>query len=206
MELTKRQALDLVKVLSHYETSNEQVDADVRGLRCDLEDFVLAEEETTDEEADEEAEGEDEEAADEEDEEECSEQEDDEGDEADDASEETDEGGDREEPSSYVGGDDLHGLKACKGQVISSSVGEPDDDVLIEFEHVAAGRETNVDVLINDGEDFIGPVTLIRRMGTELHLAEELDGALTWHRFAVSRFPKGWANVLPVNELVGVDG
>lgn len=205
MKLTKQQALDLVKVLSHYETSTVQVDADVRSLRCDLEEFVLAKEET-DEEADEEGEGAGEEADDEEDEEERSEQEDDASDEADDAGEEADEEGDDEEPTGYVRGDDLHALKPCKGQVVSSGVGDPDADVVIEFEHVSCGRETNVDVLINDGEDFIGPVTLIRRKGAELHIAEELDGNVTWHRFAVSRFPKGWADALPVNQLIEVDG
>ena len=47
-----------------------------------------------------------------------------------------------------------------------------------------------------------GGVTHIRRKGKELHV-RDTDG--TWSIFDVDRFPKGWADVLPVNMLVEVD-
>ena len=56
------------------------------------------------------------------------------------------------------------------------------------------------------GGEPIGPITHVRRKGTELHVAESVKhGSRNWHRFHVSRFPKGWADALPLDDLVEVE-
>ena len=222
MKLTREQALDLVKILSHYQTlapDNGVGDAD--GLCSDLEEFVLSgsdedddaaedsdDEEGDDDEEDEEDEDSDEDDSEEEDPEEPDESEDDEGDEADDESEEDDGEGDGDseeelETDSYALGRDLHDLKVAKGKIISSSVGDPDDVVTLEFEHTEGDDADVCDLLVNG--DPVGPIVYVRRKGSELHVAEGSDDDRTWHRFNVSRFPKGWADVLPVDDLVEVE-
>ncbi len=212
MELTKEQALDLVKVLSHYQTLESTVDVDVHGLCSDLEEFVLSteEDEETDDEEDEEDDEAGEDSSEEEDDEEPDESEDDKGNEADDEGEETDECSVEAEAELgadiYVRGNNLHDLKVAKGKVISSSVGEPDNEVTLEFENTeGVGIDVcdNVcDLLVNG--DPIGPITHVRRTGTELHVADNNSGR-TWHRFYVARFPKGWADELPLDNLAEVE-
>lgn len=224
MKLTKEQALDLVKVLSHYQAlDTRSVDAPtVHATLGSLEKFLVGEEEDDDLDSgeadedccdhsdgdDDEEEQEDDEAdedsSEEEDDEESDEQEDDEGDEADDEGEEADGEGDDEEldPDSYALGADLHDLKVAKATIISSSVGDPDDEVTLEFENTD-GEDVNVcDLLVNG--DAIGPITHVRRKGTELHVAEN-NGGRAWHRFHVSRFPKGWADALPLDDLIEIE-
>lgn len=227
MKLTKAQSLDLVKVLSHYETLVGDAGiahVDVGGLCADLEDFVLngsdededaceAEDcdhdhEGDDDEEDEEDEDSDEDDSEEEDSEEPDESEDGEGDEADDESEEADEEGDGDaeeelDADSYALGSDLHDLKIAKAKIINSSVGDPDDSVTLEFEHTE-GDDADVCDLLVSGEP-VGPIVYVRRKGNELHVAEGSDDDRTWHRFSVPRFPKGWADALPLDDLVEIE-
>lgn len=214
MKLNKEQALDLIKVLSHYDTlcGTSGVDAPtLHATQGELERFVLGEDEEDEEETDDEEVEEDDEAdedsSEEEDDEESDESEDDEGDEADDEGEE-DDGESDDDPEeeldvdAYALGSDLHDLKVAKGKVISSSVGDPDDEVTLEFEHTEDDDSSVCDLLVN-GEP-IGPITHVRRKGTELHVAEN-NGGRTWHRFHVSRFPKGWADALSLDDLHEVE-
>lgn len=211
MKLSKEQALDLVKILTHYQTLAPDGDvADAHGLCCDLEEYVLRgdeDEEETDDEEDEEDDGADEEDSGEEDAEEPDESEDEEGDEADDEGEEDDDEGPADEEEldvdSYAYSGDLHDLKPAKAKIISSSVGDPDDEVTLEFEHTE-GDDANVCDLLVGGEP-IGPITHVRRKGSELHVAESNSGERAWHRFHVSRYPKGWADALPLDDLVEVE-
>jgi hypothetical protein len=211
MKLSKEQALDLVKILTHYQTLAPDSDVgDAMGLCSDLEEYVLhgdededGDEEETDDEEDEEGE----EDSGEKDAEEPDESEDEEGDEADDEGEEDDDGGDPDEEEldvdSYAYAGDLHDLKVVKAKVISSSVGDPDDEVTLEFEHTE-NDDANICDLLVSGE-AIGPITHVRRKGTELHVAENNSGERAWHRFHVARFPKGWADTLPLDNLVEVE-
>lgn len=211
MKLSKEQALDLVKILIHYQTLAPCGDvADVHGLRRDLEKYILGgdeDEEETNNEKDEEDDETDEEDSGEEDVEEPDKSKDGEGDEADDEGEEDDDDGLADEEAlcvdSYVYSGDLHDLKPAKAKIISSSVGDPDDEVILEFEHTD-GDDANVCDLLVSGEP-IGPITHVRRKGNELHVAENNSGERAWHRFHVSRYPKGWADVLPLDDLVEVE-
>lgn len=204
MKLTKEQALDLVKVLSHYGTFTDVVNVNVSGLCSELEDYVLSDGEEVEEETDDEEDEEDTAAAEgpsgEEDEEEPREQEDDEGSEAASAGEEADEQGDEElYPDCAVHASTLHDLKAVKAKVISSSVGDPDDEVRLEFEEC----DSECDLLV-DGDPTCR-VQYVRRSGTELHVAELTEqGLRNWHVFGVLKFPKEWTAALPVGELVEV--
>lgn len=223
MKLTKEQALDLVKVLSHYQTLESTVDAPtVYATLGSLEKFLLGDNEDldsceaddccdhTDGDDDEEDEEDDEAgegSSEEEDDEESDESEDDEGDEADDEGEEVDGEGDDEDelsPDSYALGGDLHDLKVAKAKIISSSIGEPDDEVTLEFEFTAGGDDDSLCDLLVSGE-VVGPITHVRRKGQELHVAENNSGERAWHRFHVSRFPKGWADTLPLDELIEIE-
>lgn len=221
MRLNKEQALDLIKVLSHYQALDTRsvCAPTVHATLGSLERFVVGEEEDLDSgEADDccdhsdgdddEEEQEDDEAdegsSEEEDDEESDEQEDDEGDEADDSGEEADGEGDEElEVDSYGLGADLHDLKVAKGKIISSSLGDPDDEVTLEFENTEGDDADVCDLLVNG--DPIGPITHVRRKGTELHVAENNSGERSWHRFHISRFPKGWTDALPLDDLVEIE-
>ena len=215
MKLNKEQALDLIKVLSHYDTliGTSGVDAPtLRATQGRLEKFVLGEDdccdhaEEDDDEEDEEDEEADEDSASEEDEEESRKPKDDEGDEADDESEEADGDGDDDEEElevdAYVLGSELHDLKVAKAKIISSSVGDPDDDVTLEFENTEDDNSSICDLLVSG--EAVGPITHVRRKGSELHVAEN-NGGRTWHRFHVSRFPKGWADTLTLDDLHEVE-
>lgn len=203
MRLTKRQALDLVKVLSHYQTLDTQhAITNVWGLCGELEEFVLGEEETSDE--DEEGDDEDEEAEEdadedksvdeEEDEEEPSEQEDDEGDEADDEGDEADEGSNCcPECDGDADGGALHDLSPIRAKVIESSSGEKGEVVQLEFE--LDPKPGTVDLMI--GGLYVGPLLCVKRTGTELHV---LDSSDDWHQFSVAKFPKEWQKALPAGD------
>lgn len=227
MKLTKEQALDLIKVLSHYQALDQRnvCAPTVHATLGSLERFVVGEEEEEDEDDldsaeaddccdhshgdDDEEEQEDDEAdedpSEEEDDEESDEQEDDEGDEADDEGEEADGEGDDEDldVDSYALGADLHDLKVAKAKIISSSLGDPDDEVTLEFENTEGDDADVCDLLVNG--DPIGPITHVRRKGTELHVAEDNSGERSWHRFHISRFPKGWTDALPLDDLVEIE-
>ena len=206
MKLTKDQALDLIKILSHYETFDARVNtADLSGLCCDLETFVLSGD--TDEEEDEDSE-EDEDLDEEEDDEKPNEQEDEEDDESSEESEEDD--GESEEDDiecdSYCYGSDLSTLKQAKARVVSSSFGDQDDEVTIKFEE--DDEDCALVVSINGStshQTYYSPVTHVKRTGTEVHVAVADHDDRTSHRLGVTRFPKGWSTELPVGDLVGIE-
>lgn len=213
MKLSKEQALDLVKILAHYEvvTDSPIQDVDSSDLRRDLEEFILEGAEDCDEDCCSDEEDDDEETEDDSDEEEeDSSEEDEEDDEESGEDEESSEEDDDDDPEEedlnadiYVLGSDLHGLKVAKGKIISSSAGDPDDEVTLEFENTE-DDEANVCDLLVDGQP-LGPITHVRRKGKELHVAESNAGSRAWHRFEVTKFPKGWADVLPLDQLAEVE-
>lgn len=94
---------------------------------------------------------------------------------------------------SYVGGEELHALKSAKSS-----------DGAVEFEHAVDddhSDEDHVDLLV-DGYTELSNITHVRRKGKELHVR---DGAGDWYTFSIPRFPKGWSDVLPLDELVEVE-
>lgn len=216
--LNKEQALDLIKVLSHYLTLDDVVQAPtVHRTLGQLEKFVLYERKEEDDEKDEAVDCENEVGSREEDEEEPREQEAEASPTADDSGPEDDEDdpSDEERASDedslslkadrVVDGSDLHYLKVIKGTIMASSVGEPGDLTTLEFEH---GDRGEVDLLV-DGVS-VGPLIYVKRRSSELHVAARLsDDRSTWrewHRFSVSRYSKGWTDLLPLDELCEVRG
>ncbi len=205
MNLSKKLALDLVKILSHYQTLVDDGVADAHGLCNDLEDFILGNDEDDDDNTDEgeddeedaRDESESEDVGEEEDEEESDEQEDEESDASDDEGAEVDKVGLVPDADAEVAAGDLHDLKPIKGKIIASSSGEVDESVTLEFEHDT--EHDTVDLLL-DGM-FVGPLFRIKRTGDELHV---LDGSYKWHRFSVNKYPKDWQHVLPASKLLSV--
>lgn len=219
MKLSKQQLLDLIKVLTHYEMLTHRADDystpraidDVEGLRTTLEDALTGEDvccddedcgeaESDEEEGDDwdnEEEEEDEEAEDDVDEEEEDSSEEDEEDaESEDDSEEDedleddDESDDEEEElvaDSYASSRDLHELKPVKTTQGS-----------LEFEEDEDGEEC--DVLLNTYHECT--ITHLRRKGKELHVRDK-DGE--WRTYNVAKYPAGWADLLPLNELVEIE-
>jgi hypothetical protein len=204
MKISKKDALDLVKVLTHYQTFDQLVNVDVRGLCQDLEEFVLERDGEDDYEEDERDDEEVEEDDKEKDEEELDEQEDGESDEDDGEGEEDDGEG---EAAYVTTGVNLSNLKRVKARVISTSDTdfEVDDPVTISFESDVYSSDVNLIVETDDLRSSIGPISYVKRMGSELHVAEGWQSSRTWHRFGVSKFPKGWATELPLDELVEVE-
>lgn len=105
---------------------------------------------------------------------------------------------------SYVLGTELHGLKPVEAKVIGSSVATQDDEVMLEFE-CTPGRDLNVTDLLISGM-AINNVTFVRRTEeNELLVAEHYNGDLAWHRFYVPKFPEGWTELLPVEDLIEIE-
>lgn len=112
---------------------------------------------------------------------------DDEDDEADD--EEGTEDEQELEPDSSASGQELHNLKAVKSQ-----------GVALEFEGIDEDEGSRVYVLVDSYPEHIA--THIRRLSKSISIRDEFD---TWRTYNVSRFPKGWADLLPLGELVEVE-
>lgn len=205
MKITREQALDLVKVLSHYQTLGESVDVDVHGLCASFEDYLLNEGEGYQDEEDEEDEGTYEKAPRKKNVEEPYEQEDDQGAEADDEGEEADSDNCSDEEGTeyrYVAGIELNNLKKVKATVIESSVNDANERVTLEF---LTDEESNLDCeLFVNGESACN-VTYILRKANELHVAEGRNRNVRWHTYHISKFPKGWVELLPLNGLIEID-
>jgi len=89
------------------------------------------------------------------------------------------------EPTAFVTGDGLHDLKPA-----TSKSGH------LEFEKVGP----SVDLLV-DGEPVVGGIAYVRRTGRQI-VVEDVHGDQTIYE--VSRFPKGWATLMPAGALVEV--
>lgn len=220
MKINKEEALVLAKLLHQHDSRSypsalagdaEKTDFQntIEDLCERLDDFLVYGEEETDDEEDEHEccdHGEEEEDDDEGDEdlgeeEEDSSEEDEEDDEEsgeDEESSEEDDGDDSEDEEeldvdSYAGGDDLHALKAAK--LTNGS---------LEFEYVTGddhSEKDHVDLVV-DGYTELEDITHLKRKGKELHVRDCEGG---WSIYDVERFPKGWADVLPLDELVEVE-
>lgn len=214
MKITKEDALALAKILhplTDYASpvaSSEKSDFQetIEDLAERVQDFLLNGEEE-DEECEHECCADEGEADDDEgdedldEEEEDSSEEDEEDDEESDEDEESseeDDGDDSEdeeedlEPDCYVRGDELHELKAAP---LAAEEGG------VEFELTDDGDEAEVNLVIAGYTEVEG-ITHIRRKGKELHVR---DGYGNWSEFEVTKFPKGWADALPLDELAEVE-
>ena len=204
MKLTKEEALDLIKIFVHYESLCAEKNVDPVGknnisvLGDALEEFVLTneEEEYEDEEVEEDEES---------DEGDVEEEDYEEDEEDDDSEEESCEDDEEDDESSEEDCDALYAdysldpaalteLKRISARIVSSSVGEPDDQVKLEFD--TYGTNNLLDLLIDKGEIVIGPITYIRRSSDEISFAEENTGERTWHTFGVSKFHPSWTKLI----------
>jgi hypothetical protein len=209
MRINKEEALALAKVLHTQQGYNPEEKSDFEVTLADLAERIdsylvhgdeddccddVCEEEDPEDEEDEEEE-EDEEAEDDSDEEEDPAEEGDEEDDEDegegDESSDSDDEDDDEDEEEDLDADatcasgDLHDLTAAKAK-----------QGAVEFEAVEEGC---CDLLVDGGTEH--SVTHLRRKGKELHVRD--DGG-EWHVYNVSRFPKGWSKLLPLDELVEV--
>lgn len=177
MKLTKKQALDLIKVISHYQAldSRSVCAPTMHATLGSLERFVVSEEEIDDDDLD--------------------------SDKVDDCCDHS--RGDDEQlgPDSFVPRANLYDLKVAKAKIISSSSGDPDDEVTLEFKNTERSAAF-CDLVVNGYGKHIGPITRMRRSRTRLHVEEDNSGNRTWHHFYVPKFPDDWIDVIPLNNLV----
>lgn len=111
------------------------------------------------------------------------------------------------DPQAYVLGVELHPLKPAHATVISSSTYPANVEVMLEFETsitetIVDRPESKTDLLVSGLP--VDNVTFIRRVGSELHVAENLDGNMTWHRFCILDLPSDW-EILPPNVLIEIE-
>lgn len=183
-------AMDLLKVLIHYRSLNlpEATTFGTFNLLQTIEDFFLTQVKVaTDVEGDEDScEGQKCDDEEPEEDEDC------------DVDDEEEEGSSDEDERMTVYGHQLHNLTHVRATVVSSSVGHPDDKVKLEF--VEDGPDgCDVELMVDEsGTDLL--VTSIHRGASTLDLV--IDGHK--HVFHVSRFPREWTALLPVNETVEV--
>jgi len=110
---------------------------------------------------------------------------------AEDGDDEDDEDDEQEMASdNEVNASDLHELTPVKAT-----------NGTIEFEYVFDDQASRLNLLL-DGETFIEHVTYLRRHRDSL---EVKASARDWAAFEVNRFPKGWASLLPVHQLLTVE-
>lgn len=90
-----------------------------------------------------------------------------------------------ENPPFY--GEDLHDLKPVKAKIISSSFGQPDEVVTLEFENA----DENTYLIVN-GEQS-GYLLQFRQDGSVIEVKEVLATADTaWHKFDIIKMPDEW--------------
>jgi nitrous oxide reductase len=185
MKITKEDAIALTKVLSphtDYFVSGDRSDYQLTlvSLQERCTEFLL--DGPDDDEGDEEAADEDDEDDEGDDEEEQDE------DEEEDPTDGSDEDDESEEDVVTCSGDELHLLTVAK-----SKQGE------VEFEVVS---NNEVDLLLG-GYTEIRDITHLKRGAKSLSVSA--DGSRTWTAYHVSRFPKGWAALLPLDVIVEVE-
>lgn len=204
MRITKQQALDIVKVIAHYEllTATQtptsvlssyvtpdpaRVVKDLLSLKTPFEQFLLGDEGEDDEKN--EAEGEIP-FAEENEAQPCSESKE--------SRTQASSGGNRSEEEPEVDGSafnsDLNCLTLLQGRIKTSSLGDPDEKVTLEFEDADFDR---VDLVVNGG-DRIEEIGYVKRTGNELHVAEcgGEPGNHVWHVFGVNKFPRDWLQLM----------
>lgn len=191
MKFTKKQALDLFAILSHYEAITERIDVNVLELRDEVEDFILFEEnnEKTNEY------GKAEEDSEEEDEEECGEQ---------DQKIDVDEN----QVTNYVQTKSLRALTKCHATTLKCSSANFGMNLRLRFGHHQDPVKSEVMLFVSIANDpnaafVLGPIRYIKRNGTQISLCE-IDIGVKWHTFVVGKFPKEWTKLLPVNDLIEI--
>lgn len=108
-----------------------------------------------------------------------------------DSDDEDDEDGEQEMASDNdVDAGDLHELTPVKAT-----------NGTIEFEYVFDDQASRLNLLL-DGETIIEYVTHLRRHRDSL---EVKASARDWTAYEVNRFPKGWASLLPIHQLLTVE-
>lgn len=181
MKFTKKQALDLFAILSHYEAISERINVNVLELRDEVEDFILSEEnnEKTNEY------GETEEDSEEEDEEECDEQ---------------DQKIDENQVTNYVQSKRLKSLTKCQATTIRCPETNYGEKVSLRFGFI--NNKTVLFVKSVDEEFVIEPILYIRRKGTQLSLS--IADSVVTCIFEINKFPKDWTKMLTINDLIEV--
>lgn len=209
MKITKKQALDIIKLIAHYELLTQPCAApsmalssyitpepnrmvkDLDDLRAQFEGFLL----NSIGDDDEEQEKEDEDCTAETNETQpCSQ-----GEGRSSTSKAGSVSGEEEfeeefETDGTVCNSDLNALGLLQGRICSSRVGNVDDKVSLEFEDADVGR---VDLIV-DGFERIKEIGFVKRTGTEIHVAEYMNSSIhvVWHVFGVNKFPRDWLRLL----------
>lgn len=90
-----------------------------------------------------------------------------------------------ENPPFY--GEDLHDLKPVKAKIVSSSFGQPDEVVTLEFENA----DENTYLIVN-GEQS-GYLLQFRQDGSVIEVKEVLEtGDAVWHKFDIIKMTDEW--------------
>jgi len=203
MKITKHQALDIVKIIAHYEllTATQtpssmlssyvtpepaRVVRDLQTLKTSLESFLLSNESDYEksETKDEDSSAETNEAQP------CSQGK--EGRTQASSGKNCSEEG--LETDGCIFNSDLNSLTLLQGRIKTSSLGEPDEKVTLEFEDADFDR---VDLVVR-GSQRIEEIGFVKRTGNELHVAECAGepGNHVWHIFGVSKFPRDWLQLM----------
>jgi hypothetical protein len=209
MKITKEQALMLLLALNDlasYKDASEREDNEFSYSWSEVEDFVGSVKEflVDDNDPTEEDSSEDEEpeSTDEEDEDDFEE------DDVEDESDEEDVEDDSDEEDSYeeeqvtcADIDGLLNLPTLRCVIKSASVGTSGDHVSLSFEENYSGLQVSVD---GAADGAIEDVLYVKRLGKQLHVATETNGVKIWNYFDVAKFPAPWVKELKVNQLYAV--
>lgn len=105
---------------------------------------------------------------------------------------------------SYV----LEGLPATKFRIISSSVGFPDENVILSFIGIAA-NDFNNSIIVNalhayNGAEYNLKVNYVRRSAKKIEFAQNLTGVAAWHSFSTSKFSPDFVSSIPINKILKI--
>lgn len=206
MKLTKEQALELFAILTHYETINENTRDNMRDLRFDIKEFILTDDEEEDDEetytkrkSDKDPE--------EEDESETEKSEEDE----DPSYEDPEEDPEDEKADCTVCRSDIVRLSRCSAVVVNSSEFERGEKVKIEFDYSDGSYISSKTLLLitqGGSERYIEPILFLKRRGNEISIGEanqKYGKIKEWHTFEVTKFPKEWTKLIPIDKLVEIE-
>jgi hypothetical protein len=204
MKLTKEQAIELFAILYHYETINENLSNDMYNLCSDLKEFILTDEKEDDEEVytkknNHKTSKEDDDDFESEDSEEDEDQ----------SYEEQEEDFEDEKVDCEVYRSDIVDLPKCSAIVVQSSEFDVNEKVKIEFDHVVPSDSGATLLLVThkDSQRYIEPILFLKRRGNEIIIGEtnqKYGRVKEWHTFEVTKFPKQWTKLIPVDKLVEI--
>ncbi len=220
MKLTKQQVLDLIKVLSHYETFDQvqTVNVPYGDLLVKFEEFLVNNNESGKHEKADKVKKANKVSSKQANKAKFLEQEDEESYKAYDRSEEFDGEGDRENEEAdasdtygHIAVDQFKVLTkkdsfTCNG--IDSELLNPYDKAKLEFWYEKRNIRNKEKRLFVYIDNFLiptlGKLAYIRRSAKKIEFTDDVLGTINWHAFYVNKFPKSLTKLLPCNKLLKI--